>query len=137
MFYGVICFETLGCFEGDFDPNSGRDSGCSVVTDKMCTRKYIDIVCEAHCVAIFVTYSTDGACEQVQLAKDPEDTRLPLEDKGFAVLLSTIREMVNSDEEGYSHYLAKEKIVCLHMKGVLEEIGTSKDSGGSRVLKVC
>ena len=79
---------------------------------------------------------TPDVCAQVQLAKDPVDARPPLEDKGFADLLSNIRGMVHSDEEAYSHYLAKEKIVCLHMKRVLTEIGDSKDSCGSRVLKV-
>jgi hypothetical protein len=82
-----------------------------------------------------VAHNTDSdVCSQVQLAKDPEDSQEPLEDKGFADLLSSIRDMVASDEEGYKHYLAKEKTVCLHVKGMLEEIGNAKDA---RVLKVC
>ena len=76
----------------------------------------------------------------MQLANNPEDTCPALEDTGFANLLSDIRGLENSDEKGdkdsYKEYLAKEKIVCLHLKHVLEEIGDSKDSCGSRELKV-
>ena len=76
----------------------------------------------------------------MQPANNPVDTGPALEDTGFANLLSKIRGMERSDAEGdkecYTEYLAKEKIVCLHVKHVLEEIRDSKDSCGSRELKV-